>query len=92
MRRRCLLVGAFFEYCTLHQQTSSNIACMSDYCVSRTDADMRVRQQQQTEQIVALLTRLASDVDTIKHTLDTMADTSRQDNTRTHTKHELIMF
>ena len=57
------------------------MACMSDYCVSRTDADMRVRQQQQTEQIVALLTRLASDVDTIKHTLDTMADTSRQDYT-----------
>ena len=49
-------------------------------CV-RTDADMRVRQQQQTEQIVALLTRLASDVDTIKHTLDTMADTSRQEYT-----------
>ena len=51
-------------------------------CV-RTDADMRVRQQQ-TEQIVALLTRLASDVDTIKHTLDTMADTSRQEYTTTH--------
>ena len=42
---------------------------------------MRVRQQQQTEQIVALLTRLASDVDTIQNTLDTMADTSRQEYT-----------